>query len=156
MHTPSGQCCVQLYARILSMSFSSVSIFSVCCYSIVSISMVTTYTSPARRPESVPTGGASVHCTLTAIYQEAHEDKKLLHRNLVAIRLHWLFRNTSRIKSGALICILTLNAETTLLQILKSESPLNWHKNHRRLWTKSRWFEWFQRWNSWRKSGQKS
>ncbi len=39
MHTPSGQCCVQLYARILSTSFSSISIFSVCCYSIVSISM---------------------------------------------------------------------------------------------------------------------
>ncbi len=38
----SGQSCVHLYARILSMSFSSVSIFSVCCYSIVSISMVTT------------------------------------------------------------------------------------------------------------------
>jgi hypothetical protein len=35
-----GQCCVHLFARILSTSFSSVSIFSVCCYSIVSISMV--------------------------------------------------------------------------------------------------------------------
>jgi hypothetical protein len=35
-----GQTCVHLFARILSTSFSSVSIFSVCCYSIVSISMV--------------------------------------------------------------------------------------------------------------------
>jgi hypothetical protein len=35
-----GQSCVHLFARILSTSFSSVSIFSVCCYSIVSISMV--------------------------------------------------------------------------------------------------------------------
>ncbi len=47
MHTPSGQCCEQLYARILSTSFSSVSIFSVCCYSIVSISMVYTLVGPA-------------------------------------------------------------------------------------------------------------
>ncbi len=37
-----GQSCVHLFARILSTSFSSVSIFSVCCYSIVSISMLTT------------------------------------------------------------------------------------------------------------------
>jgi hypothetical protein len=35
-----GQSCVHLFARILSTSFSSVSIFSVCCYSRVSISMV--------------------------------------------------------------------------------------------------------------------
>ncbi len=34
-----GQRCVHLFARILSTSFSSVSIFSVCCYSSVSISM---------------------------------------------------------------------------------------------------------------------
>ena len=34
-----GQSCVHLFARILSMSFISVSIFSVCCYSSVSISM---------------------------------------------------------------------------------------------------------------------
>jgi hypothetical protein len=34
-----GQSCVHLFARILSTSFSSVSIFSVCCYSSVSISM---------------------------------------------------------------------------------------------------------------------
>ncbi len=34
-----GQSCVHLYARILSMSFTSVLILSVCCYSIVSISM---------------------------------------------------------------------------------------------------------------------
>jgi hypothetical protein len=35
-----GQSCVHLYARILSTSFTSVSILSVCCYSIVSISMI--------------------------------------------------------------------------------------------------------------------
>jgi hypothetical protein len=35
-----GESCVHLFARILSTSFSSVSIFSVCCYSSVSISMV--------------------------------------------------------------------------------------------------------------------
>ncbi len=35
-----GQSCVHLYARILSTSFTSVSIFSVWCYSSVSISMV--------------------------------------------------------------------------------------------------------------------
>jgi hypothetical protein len=34
-----GQSCVHLYARILSTSFTSVSIFSVWCYSSVSISM---------------------------------------------------------------------------------------------------------------------
>ncbi len=34
-----GQSCVHLFAHILSTSPSSVSIFSVCCYSIVSISM---------------------------------------------------------------------------------------------------------------------
>jgi hypothetical protein len=38
-----GQSCVHLFARILSTSFSSVSIFSVCCYSIVSISMTKTH-----------------------------------------------------------------------------------------------------------------
>jgi hypothetical protein len=32
-----GQSCVHLFARILSTSFSSVSIFSVCCYSMYSI-----------------------------------------------------------------------------------------------------------------------
>jgi len=36
----SGWCCVHLCARILSSSLTSVSIFSVFCYSIVSISMV--------------------------------------------------------------------------------------------------------------------
>jgi hypothetical protein len=35
-----GKSCVHLYARILSSSLTSVSIFSVYCYSIVSISMV--------------------------------------------------------------------------------------------------------------------
>jgi hypothetical protein len=35
-----GQSCVHLFARILSTSFTSVSIFSVCCYSSVSNSMV--------------------------------------------------------------------------------------------------------------------
>ena len=35
-----GQSCVHLYARILSSSLTSVSIFSVSCYSIVSISML--------------------------------------------------------------------------------------------------------------------
>ncbi len=34
-----GQSCVHLFARILSTSFTSVSILSVCCYSRVSISM---------------------------------------------------------------------------------------------------------------------
>jgi hypothetical protein len=42
-----GQSCVHLFARILSTSFSSVSIFSVCCYSRVSISMGKTH-SPGR------------------------------------------------------------------------------------------------------------
>jgi hypothetical protein len=35
-----GQSCVHLFARIQSSSLTSVSIFSVCCYSIVSISVV--------------------------------------------------------------------------------------------------------------------
>jgi hypothetical protein len=35
-----GQSCVHLFARILSTSFTSLSIFSVCCYSSVSITMV--------------------------------------------------------------------------------------------------------------------
>jgi hypothetical protein len=41
MHTSSGQCCVHLYGRILSTSFTSISIFSAWCYSSVSISMGT-------------------------------------------------------------------------------------------------------------------
>jgi hypothetical protein len=41
-----GQSCIHLYARILSTSSTSVSIFSVWCYSSVSISM-------GRRGESV-------------------------------------------------------------------------------------------------------
>ncbi len=40
-----GWCCVHLYARILSSSITSVSIFSVCCYSIVSISMYGPHTT---------------------------------------------------------------------------------------------------------------
>jgi hypothetical protein len=40
-----GQSCVHLFARILSTSITSVSIFSVCCYSSVSISMVCIYCS---------------------------------------------------------------------------------------------------------------
>jgi hypothetical protein len=40
----TGQSCVHLFARILSTSFSSVSIFSVCFYSRVSFSMVYTVT----------------------------------------------------------------------------------------------------------------
>ncbi len=38
-----GQCCVHLYARILWTSFTSVSIFFVCCYSSVSISVRCTH-----------------------------------------------------------------------------------------------------------------
>ncbi len=49
-----GQSCVNLFARILSMSFSSVSIFSVCCYSIVSISMGRTHSLGGER------GGGSI------------------------------------------------------------------------------------------------
>ncbi len=40
-----GQSCVHLYPRILLTSFTSVSIFSVWCYSSVSISMCTTVTA---------------------------------------------------------------------------------------------------------------
>ncbi len=40
-----GHSCVHLYARILSSSLTSVSIFSVYCYSIVSISMIVTHLS---------------------------------------------------------------------------------------------------------------
>ncbi len=42
-----GQSCVHLYARILSTSFTSFSIFSVWCYSSVSISMLGSYSLPA-------------------------------------------------------------------------------------------------------------
>jgi hypothetical protein len=52
-----GQSCVHLFARILSMSFSSVSIFSVCCYSIVSISMLI---------PTVPMRGQWVHKKLSS------------------------------------------------------------------------------------------
>jgi hypothetical protein len=44
-----GQSCVHLYARILSTSFISVSILSVCCYSIVSVSIVETPQPPSSR-----------------------------------------------------------------------------------------------------------
>ena len=43
-----GQSCVHLYARILSSSLTSVSIFSVSCYSIVSISMSSTLKGRGR------------------------------------------------------------------------------------------------------------
>ena len=48
-----GQSCVHLFARILSTSFSSVSIFSVCCYSSVSILMVNTSTVTLSSCEEV-------------------------------------------------------------------------------------------------------
>ncbi len=78
---------------------------------------------PPPTPHLYPQGAR----LCTAIYQEAYEEKKLLHRNLlVTIWLHWLFRNGAA--SNQCPHILTLNAETNLLNILKSESPLNWPK----------------------------
>jgi hypothetical protein len=47
-----GQTCVHLFARILSTSFSSVPIFSVCCYSIVSISMASIVVGVLDEPYS--------------------------------------------------------------------------------------------------------
>jgi hypothetical protein len=44
-----GQSCVHLFARILWTSFSSVSIFSVCCYSSVSISVGAIVHEPGRK-----------------------------------------------------------------------------------------------------------
>jgi hypothetical protein len=55
-----GQSCVHLFARILSTSFSSVSIFSVCCYSSVSISMGVTLINVIlenMRPPVIETSG---------------------------------------------------------------------------------------------------
>ncbi len=49
-----GQSCVHLYARILSSSLTSVSIFSVSCYSIVSISMVYTPLRGQRHSRCFP------------------------------------------------------------------------------------------------------
>jgi hypothetical protein len=55
-----GQSCVHLYARILSSSLTSVSIFSVSCYSIVSISMI--YLFPARESlvSDIPAGDGKI------------------------------------------------------------------------------------------------
>ncbi len=51
-----GQICVHLFARIISTSFASVSFFSVCCYSSVSISMVQVlYNMPVTKmPRPLP------------------------------------------------------------------------------------------------------
>jgi hypothetical protein len=64
MHTPSGQCCVHLYARILSTSFTSVSIFSVCWYSSVSY---------LNGPPSPP---IQVYCTQPPLRHTEHMTSK--------------------------------------------------------------------------------
>jgi hypothetical protein len=55
-----GQSCVHLFARILSTSFSSVSIFSVCCYYIVSISVGSTLLLCCACPAGTSRGGRKV------------------------------------------------------------------------------------------------
>ncbi len=66
-----GQSCVHLFARILSTSFSSVSIFSVCCYSIVSISMVSTeFTRPSHQREGM---GLLEYQALSSLRDVAHD-----------------------------------------------------------------------------------
>jgi hypothetical protein len=55
-----GQSSIHLYARILSPSFTSVSIFSVWCYSSVSISMVCT----PPPPEAMGDGELTITPTL--------------------------------------------------------------------------------------------
>jgi hypothetical protein len=74
-----GQSCVHLYARILSSSLTSVSIFSVCCYSIVSISMafiideggggVVGNTDESRFPEARGWGGWMRIASLFHLYR---------------------------------------------------------------------------------------
>ena len=56
-----GWCCVHLCARILSSSLTSVSIFSVCCYSIVSISMDLAHVCTHR---------TRIHCRITRPLEE--------------------------------------------------------------------------------------
>ncbi len=60
-----GQSCVHLYARILSTSFISVSIFSVWCYSSVSISMSVS----SLKTESTKTTFTILHCDSLWSYQ---------------------------------------------------------------------------------------
>ncbi len=62
----SGQSCVHLYARILSTSFTSVSIFSVWCYSSVSISMVLPPCMTVFKMSSLTPGWVPVYpvCTI--------------------------------------------------------------------------------------------
>jgi hypothetical protein len=55
-----GQSCIHLFARILLTSFTSVSIFSVCCYSSVSISMVRTVHHSTNTPPANPWDGRRV------------------------------------------------------------------------------------------------
>jgi hypothetical protein len=68
-----GQSCVHLYARILSSSLTSVSIFSVSCYSIVSISMGGSYCLPSQGLlscqllSSSDVGKQCTNCTQTTV-----------------------------------------------------------------------------------------
>jgi hypothetical protein len=62
-----GQSCVHLFACILSTSSSSVSIFSVCCYSIVSISMPITNLIQSGECTQYSTRVSTVQCTWLAI-----------------------------------------------------------------------------------------
>ena len=72
MHTPSGQCCVHLYACILSTSFTSVSIFSVWCYSSVSISMIETREEVFMEGPIEPNTGPSLADVLLCTFESTN------------------------------------------------------------------------------------
>jgi hypothetical protein len=68
-----GRSCVPLFVRILSTSFTSVSIFSVCCYSSVSISMGWAGESQFRRGDRhCGTLGINVLCGYSHRLQPVH------------------------------------------------------------------------------------
>ncbi len=63
-----GQSCVHLFARILSTSFTSVSIFFVCCYSSVSISMVLNLWERGFHRVRALLAGTVFCCTVCGLY----------------------------------------------------------------------------------------
>ncbi len=83
-----GQSCVHQFACILWTSFSSVSIFSVCCYSIVSISMPKTHFSSENNTKHL----LFRHCTLCTKNSKFHLRKMKI---CIAVFTYTYFENGS-------------------------------------------------------------
>jgi hypothetical protein len=125
MHTPSGQCCVHLYARILSMSFTSVSIFSVLCYSSVSISMYQTIQSTEAKFLD-PDWGVKVENLLKCIYKNLRNFKQqTLIMICVIICIHTFTRWHTRPSQKDVGCMAAPSSSMAIVDFIPQSGTMN-------------------------------